>query len=234
MMNYKHPSRESILVKPVKLDYERYMQRSKVSAVEASHLFIEVLPTIDSVFAFLNPRLQEAQEIFKLLIDAAENGKIKNIQNENGSFKAPLRDWSLFLMSIKHPLPSVLQKLIKKSEIDTKNEILNKTTPLQPKKLDTNEEKLCVALNYLDAHFPKIPHKYYFYHPEISKLIEGENHTEETFRILAADLITRVRIGGRPTKDMLNDYEKAHPEKKMQEWFAKIRSLRAGSQNSIG
>lgn len=226
MINYRYPNQELILVKAAKLDYERYMKRSNVSAVEASHLFIEVLPKIDSIFAFLNPHLQEAQEIFKLLDDAAKNGKINNIQNENGPYKAPLRDWGHFLIRIKHPIPDILLKLIKKSIKEQTNNYLNEPTPAPLMQSEQKHEKLRDTLNHLDEHFPKIPYKYYFHHPEITKLIKDEKYTEKTFELLASKLIARVRSGGRPTKDMLDDYKKAHPGRKMQEWFAKIKPLK--------
>lgn len=225
MMNNRYPKPELMPMEAIELDYIRYMEKSGISAVEASLLCIGIIPKTDSALVFLDPLLLNAHEIFKLFLDAAQCKKIHNIKNEDGFFKAPLIDWGQYLISIKHPISAILLKFIKKSVRKQGNTLKNQSTKTSPKKLEQKREMLNAILNLIDVHFSKLPYKYYFYHPEITKLIKGENINEENFEVIASAAIKRPRTGGRPSLKVLDAYEKAHPEKEMQQWFAKIRTL---------
>lgn len=229
MRSYKYPSDVLISVKASELDYLRNVKRTTVSVIEAAHLVCEILPKIDSALAFLNPDLIEVYEVYKLLIDAAENGMIRNAEKDNGAFRAPLIDLCGFLISIDHPIPDELLKILdkelklKKKEIKKSLEIPSTPSPV-PTKLDKKREQLHEELKNLDKYFPKIPYRYYFYHRDIATLAKELNLTESNIEYIAGEVIETPRQGGRPPNDILDGYEKAHP--KLQYWFKKIKELR--------
>lgn len=218
-MYKRFPDLNSIPIEAENLDYFRYLNKSKVSSVEAAHLCSGFVPQMNVPFVFMNPLLSEVKEIYNLLIDAAEENRVKNLSIKNEAFYAPLVQWVEYLGKIRHPLPNVLYEIFISSPIEEEGcSMISDDDCLfeLPKKKQINKEILI-----LDAYFPKIPYRYYVYKKEIELLLKGENISIESFEKYASKVTKSKRPAGRPRKDFLDLYEKAHPE--LNEWFEKIR-----------
>lgn len=210
-------------------DYLTYMKSESVSDVIAAHLAYEIVPIFDSEYAFLHPFMEEAREIYKLLSAAAEENKIIGVKFESGKFKAPLINWIHFLMKIRHPLPDIVVKVYETTmnmmEKSSKYKNFNqKENGIDSSgiRLDKNREKLKNELIRLDDNFPKFPYKYYYFHPVIKSLLIGQNLDVNSFVSVASSLIQRSRPSGRPRREYVGIYAKAHPE--LKEWFDEIKS----------
>lgn len=234
MIFHRYPHPEQIPIEADKWSYIRHAKRSRISAVEVAHLAYGFVAKVDSALVFLNPILFEVSELYTLLIDAVECGKINDASCVDGSYKAPLLDWCTFLRSINHPLPKLLLcvldeeiKLIENLKNQPPSISSNHSLRINTK---SNRGKLEEEILRLSKNFPKIPRKYYILHPDINPL-KPPSMTDGGFE----DLVTAIskkanlpkRKRGSPLNDFLDVYETAHPEQK--EWFQKIREKKNAS-----
>ena len=218
-MYKRFPDLNLIPIEAENLDYFRYLNRVRISSVEAAHLCAGFMPTMDCTFAFMNPHLSEAKEIHKLLIDAASANRIANLNIENGTRYASLIDWVTYLGQIQHPLPEGLHQVFMSTPPEERDYSQNKDGANSPNKLKL--KKLSDEILILDNFFPKIPYRYYAYKEEIETLLKNLNMSIESFEKHASKIVKAKRASGRPPKNFLDLYEKAHPE--LNEWFEKIR-----------
>lgn len=226
---YPHP--EQIPMQADTWSYIRHAKRSLISAVEVAHLAYGFVAKEDTSVVFTNPILFEIRELYKLLVDAAQSGKINNISFKDKFYKAHLLDWCSYLRSINYPLPNLLLAVL--DEENKLRENLKSQSPsiasigLVKINAKSNRERLEEEILRLSKDFPKIPRKYYILHPDITPLISS-SMIEKAFE----DLVTEIseneslpqRKRGCPQKDFLDVYEAAHPE--LDEWFQKIREKR--------
>lgn len=223
---YPHP--EQIPMQADTWSYIRHAKRSLISAVEVAHLAYGFVAKEDTSLVFTNPILFEIRELYKLLVDAAQSGKINNISFKDKFYKAHLVDWCSYLRSINYPLPNLLLAVLdeeNKLRENLKSQSLNiPSNGLMKINAKSNRERLEEEILRLSKDFPNISRKYYALHPDII-LLKSSSMTNGAFEDLVtaiskkADLPKRKR--GCPSKDFLDIYETAHPE--LNEWFEKIR-----------
>ncbi len=214
---------------PIEADWGNYLRAAKrtdVSDIEAAHLLMGIIPKMDSELVFINPWLAEVEELYKLLKNAADTGKIKGIvlKTNQGRYKTTLQNWFSFMIENDLPIPDLLLDVLDK-EIDF-NKRTNQANKIEntPKIIHQPGNRLlllelakCLALT-----FPDIPYKYYAYHPQIAPILKSESISVETFEDLASEYCKQSRASGRPRiSKILNAYEKTHPH--LTEWFVQIK-----------
>ena len=216
---------------PIEADrgnYLRAAKRTDVSDIEAAHLLMGIIPKMDRELVFINPWLAEVEELYKLLKNAADTGKIKGIvlKTNQGRYKTAFQNWILFMLENDLPIPVLLLDVIDK-EIDF-NERTNQANKIEntPRTIHQPGNRLlllelakCLALT-----FPDIPYKYYAYHPQIAPILKSESINVDTFEDLASEYCKQSRVSGRPRiLKILNAYEKNHPH--LKGWFAEIKEV---------
>jgi hypothetical protein len=216
---------------PIEADrgnYLRAAKRTDVSDIEAAHFLMGIIPKMDSELVFINPWLAEVEELYKLLKNAADTGKIKGIvlKISQGRYKTTLQNWFSFMIENDLPIPDLLLDVLDK-EID-----FNKRTNQENKIENTpkiihqpgNRVLLLELAKCLALTFPDIPYKYYAYHPQIAPILKSESISVETFEDLASEYCKQSRVSGRPRiLKILNPYEKTHPH--LKGWFAEIKKI---------
>lgn len=211
MIFHRYPHPEQIPMEADRWSYITHAKRSHISVVEVAHLAHGIIAKMDNPLVFLNPTLFKVNELYALLIDAAQTGKVQNTINEKGNFKAPLIDWCSFLCSIKYPIPTLFlqvaceeldlrDKLKEQASNETSSELIKTNTK-------SNRERLEEEILRISKHFPSISRKYYAIHPDIAPL-RSLSMTEGAFE----DLVTKIskksnlpqRKRGCPRKDFLD------------------------------
>lgn len=118
---------------PIEADrgnYLRAAKRTDVSDIEAAHLLMGIIPEMDSEFVFINPWLAEVEELYKLLKNAADTGKITGIvlKISQGRYNTTLQHWFLFMIENDLPIPDLLLDALDK-EIDFNKRTNQENTP---------------------------------------------------------------------------------------------------------
>jgi hypothetical protein len=140
---YLHP--EQVPIQADKWSYVTSAQRSNISALEAAHLAHGIVAKMDSPLVFMDSNLYKVQELYTLLVDAAQNGKIRNAIIDNGCCKAPLLDWCMYLCAIDFPIPDLF--LFAADEMLTERDAQDKEATVPAENSDTqldineNDEK---------------------------------------------------------------------------------------------
>lgn len=245
MTYHRYPHPEQILIQADKWSYVTNAKRSRISAVEVAHLAHGIVAKMDSPIVFIDPNLYRVKELYSLLMNVAQNGKINNVIFENGYCEAPLLDWCMFLCAIDYPIPdlflSAADEMLteRETQSNSNDEISKYTTTSQNQfpegsindsiatSTKSNSEKLEVEIVRVSKKFSKIPRKYYRFHPDIVFLISS-SMTAKAFEDLVTTISKKCNLPKRkqscPKKDFLDAYEAAYPE--LVEWFQKIREDR--------
>ncbi len=202
-------------------DYLRYINREKVSDMQAAFLVSAYVPYPDFKLSYNSSRLQrDIYEVYLFLKNGAEVSSHPGIIKKGDTYFANLQTWTGYLHTKDHPVAEPLNQAFLKHEQHILSEGDELTAGKQSFQLNNITAILQAKLEILDHIFPDAPYKYYMLFPTVKEIISKLNITEKRFGDIASNALKRPRRQGRPSKNIIKKYRIKHPD--LHAWFDEI------------